>query len=140
MVFTRLSLKNALAVRLCDYRAVSEPLLPKVARRIPVLSSRYMGKCASRGLKRSGSSFNCCTALGKNLSVTLIKECPPGFLVGGFYGNSKYLNRSPFIFKPTPKIHSKQAPKYDFKVAIYCKIRQTTIYQKISITGKLIAV
>ena len=29
-----------------------------------------------------GSTFNCCTALGKNLNagppVTLIKDCPPG--------------------------------------------------------------
>ena len=30
--------------------------LPKVARCIPVLSSRYVGKCAARVLKRSGSS------------------------------------------------------------------------------------
>ena len=34
--------------------AASEPLLPKVARCIPVLPSRHIGKCAARVLKRSG--------------------------------------------------------------------------------------
>ena len=31
-----------------------EQLLPKAARYIPALSSRYLGKCAARVLKRSG--------------------------------------------------------------------------------------
>ena len=46
-------LENALAIRPCKYDAASEPLLPKVARCIPVLSSRYIGKCAACVLKRS---------------------------------------------------------------------------------------
>ena len=54
MVFTKLLLENALTIRPCNYGAASEPLLPKVPRCIPVLSSRYIGKCAARVLKRSG--------------------------------------------------------------------------------------
>ena len=54
MVFTKLLLENALAIRPCNYGAGSEPLLPKVARGIPVLLSRCMGRCAARVLKRSG--------------------------------------------------------------------------------------
>ena len=57
MVFTKLLLENALAVRPCNYGAASEPLLPKVGRCIPVLSSRYIGKCAARDLKRSGPTY-----------------------------------------------------------------------------------
>ena len=53
MVFTKLLLENARSIRPCNYDAASEPLLPKVARCIPVLSSRYIGKCAARVLKRS---------------------------------------------------------------------------------------
>ena len=45
--------KYALAVRPCNCEAVLELLLPKVVRCIPVLSSRYIGKCAARVLKRS---------------------------------------------------------------------------------------
>ena len=44
------------AVRPCNCEAVSETLLPKVARCIPVLSSRYTGKCADCVLKRSGTA------------------------------------------------------------------------------------
>ena len=44
---------NALAIRPCNSEAASEPLLPKVSRCIPVLSSRYIGKCAACVLKRS---------------------------------------------------------------------------------------
>ena len=51
MVFTKLLLENALAIRPCNCEAVSEPLLPKVARCIPFLPSRYIGKCAARVLK-----------------------------------------------------------------------------------------
>ena len=54
MVFTKLLLENALAIRPCNCEAALEPLLPKVARCIPVLPSRYKGKCAARVLKRSG--------------------------------------------------------------------------------------
>ena len=54
MVFTKLLLENALAIRPCNCEAASEPLLPKVARCIPVLPSRYIGKCAAHVLKRSG--------------------------------------------------------------------------------------
>ena len=54
MVFTKLLLENASAIRPCNWEAASEPLLPKVARSIPVLPSRYIGKCAARVLKRSG--------------------------------------------------------------------------------------
>ena len=56
MVFTKLFLENALAIRPCNYGAASEPLLLKVARCIPVLSSRHMGKCTARVLKRSGAT------------------------------------------------------------------------------------
>ena len=45
MVLTKLLLQNPLAIRPCSYEAASEPFLPKVARYIPVLSSRYIGKC-----------------------------------------------------------------------------------------------
>ena len=58
MVFTKLLLENALAIRPCNCEAASEPLLPKVARRIPVLPSRYIGKCAARVLKRSAITVN----------------------------------------------------------------------------------
>ena len=54
MVSTKLLLENAFAIR--NYEAASEPLLPKVARYIPVLSLRYIGRCAARVLKRSGTS------------------------------------------------------------------------------------
>ena len=37
--------------RPCNCEAASEPLLPKVAHCIPVLSWRYVGKCAARVLK-----------------------------------------------------------------------------------------
>ena len=50
MDFTKLLLENALALRLCNCEALLEPLLPQVARCIPVLSSRYTGKCAARVL------------------------------------------------------------------------------------------
>ena len=53
MVFTKMLLKNALAIRPCNYGAASQQLLPKVARCIPVLSSRCIGKCAARVLKQS---------------------------------------------------------------------------------------
>ena len=56
MVFTKLFLENALAIRPCTCEAASEPLLSKVARCIPVLLSRYTGKCAAHVLKRSGST------------------------------------------------------------------------------------
>ena len=49
-------LENALAIRPCNWEAASEPVLPKVARCIPVLPSRYIGKCAARVLKRSGET------------------------------------------------------------------------------------
>ena len=58
MVFTKLLLENALAIRPHNCEAASEPLLPKVARCIPVLPSRYIGKCAARVLKRSGKTDN----------------------------------------------------------------------------------
>ena len=57
MVFTKLLLENALAARPCNCEASLEPLLPKVARCIPVLSLRYIGKCAARVLKRSEATF-----------------------------------------------------------------------------------
>ena len=56
MVFTKLLLGNALAIRPCSYEAALEPLLPKVARCMPVLSSRYTGKCVARVSKRSGTT------------------------------------------------------------------------------------
>ena len=60
MVFTKLLLEIALAIRPCNCQAASEPLLPKVARCIPVLPSRYIGKCATRVLKRSGDNNDSC--------------------------------------------------------------------------------
>ena len=48
MVLTKLLLENALSIRPCNYKAALEPLLLKVARCIPVLSSRYVGKRAGR--------------------------------------------------------------------------------------------
>ena len=53
MVFTKLLLENALAIRPCNWEAASEPLLPKVALCMPVLPSSYIGKYAARVLKRS---------------------------------------------------------------------------------------
>ena len=47
MAFPKLFLENALIVRLCNCKAVSEPLLPKVARCLLVLSSHHIGKCAA---------------------------------------------------------------------------------------------
>ena len=38
----QLLLQNDLAIRPCNYEVASEPLLPKAARCIPVLSSRYI--------------------------------------------------------------------------------------------------
>ena len=56
MVFTKLLLENALTIRPCNCGAALEPLLPKVAHCIPVLSSCYIGNCVARVLKRSGLS------------------------------------------------------------------------------------
>ena len=53
MVFTKLLLENALDIRPCNREVASKPLLPKVDRWIPVLPSRYIGKCAASNLKRS---------------------------------------------------------------------------------------
>ena len=50
---------NALAVRPCNCEAVLEPLLPKVARCIRVLSSRNIGKCGARVLKHSAQYIAC---------------------------------------------------------------------------------
>ena len=55
MVFTKLLLENALAIRSCNWEAASEPHLPKVAHCIPVLPSRYIGKCATHVLKHSSA-------------------------------------------------------------------------------------
>ena len=52
MVFTKLSMENTLGIRPDNYEAVLEPLLPEVVRCIPVLSSRHVGECAARVLKR----------------------------------------------------------------------------------------
>ena len=72
MVFTKRLLKNALAVRPCNFEAVLEPLLPKVARCIPVLSSRYIGKCATRVLKRSGQIYQLPSKLYPLLDLLLL--------------------------------------------------------------------
>ena len=55
---TELLLENARCIQPCNYDAASEPLLPKVAHCIPVLSSRYIGKFAARVLQRSVSTSN----------------------------------------------------------------------------------
>ena len=46
-------LQNTPAIQSYYYEAASELLLSKVPRCIPVLSLRYIGKCAARVLKRS---------------------------------------------------------------------------------------
>ena len=76
MVFTKLLLENALAIRPCNCKAASEPLLPKVARCIPVLPSRYIGKCAARILKRSAEKEDFPAELGDGPDVVAetIKE------------------------------------------------------------------
>ena len=43
MICIKLLLENPLSIRPCNCEAASEPLLPKVARCIPVLPSRYIG-------------------------------------------------------------------------------------------------
>ena len=82
MVFTKLLLENALAIRPCSCEAASEQLLPKVARCIPVLPLRHIGKCAVRVLKRSDHTKT--HAVPKML--TLDKELfPPTILQNGNY-------------------------------------------------------
>ena len=71
MVFTRLLLDNVLAIRPCNYGAISEPLLPKVARCIPVLSSRCIGKCTAMFLKRSGKTEIFARRVGVDQSMGL---------------------------------------------------------------------
>ena len=71
MVFTKLLLENALAIRPCNCEAASEPLLHKVARCIPVLPSRYIGKCADRFLIRP-AFYQRITAVYENKSDKLI--------------------------------------------------------------------
>ena len=56
-------MQDTLAVRRYDHEAVSELLLPKVARCIPVLSSRYIGKYTARVLERSDSTDHVCLGL-----------------------------------------------------------------------------
>ena len=51
MALTKLFLENALAIQ-----PAQEPLLLRVARCIPVLSSRYIGKCTVCVLKCSGQT------------------------------------------------------------------------------------
>ena len=76
MVFTKLLLENALAIRPCNCEAASEPLLPKIARCIPVLPSRCIGKCAARVLKRSAETEDFPAELGDGPDVVAetIKE------------------------------------------------------------------
>ena len=57
MVFPKLFLENALAARPWNCEAVLEQLLHKVARCIPVISLRYIGKCDVCVLKRSDGLF-----------------------------------------------------------------------------------
>ena len=55
MVFIKLLLENALAIRPCKYEAASEPLSLKVAGCIPVLSLRYIG---NRALQNMGGALS----------------------------------------------------------------------------------
>ena len=48
MAVTKLLLENALAIRPCNCEAALEPLLLKVARCLPVLSSRYTGNSGTK--------------------------------------------------------------------------------------------
>ena len=66
MVFTKLFLENAFAIRPCNCKAASELFLPKVAHCIPVLPSRYIGKCTARVLKHSGRTGMQRATLGKS--------------------------------------------------------------------------
>ena len=71
MVFTKLLLENALPIRPCNCEAASGPLLPKVARCIAVLSSRCIGKCAARVLKRSGTILDGFSLIHVNCAIFL---------------------------------------------------------------------
>ena len=70
MVFTKLLLENALAIRPCNCEAVSELLLPKVAHCIPVLPSHCSGKFAAHFLKCFGLTY-VATAAAAETSVKL---------------------------------------------------------------------
>ena len=99
MVFTKLLLENALAIRQCNREAVSEPLLSKVASCIPVLPSRYIGKCTARVLKRSDSDADNLQAIkdknGKKLyDPESIKET-----VADYY-EDLYITRKDNMFDP----------------------------------------
>ena len=76
MVFTKLLLENALAIRPCNCEAASEPLLPKVVRCIPVLPSRYIGTCADRVLKRSGFTYTIFHDVSKRESLHCKNQMP----------------------------------------------------------------
>ena len=80
MIFTKLLLQNTLVIRPYNYEATSETLLPKVVRCIPVLSSRYTGKCATRVLKRSGSVWE---ILAKTFNDMLTLFFQSLLLIGG---------------------------------------------------------
>ena len=79
MVFTKLLLENALAIRPCNYGAASEPLLPKVVRYIPVLSSRYIGKCDAHVLKGSAQTKAETSLFGKEFTWNCILLVLPSF-------------------------------------------------------------
>ena len=72
MVLTKLLMEDALAIRPCSCGAAPEPLLPKVARCIPVLSSCYMGKCATRVLKLYDLSHSAVSSLQLILLVSCL--------------------------------------------------------------------
>ena len=74
MVFTKLLLENGVAIRPCNCEAVTEPLLPKVARCIPVPPSRYIGKCAARVLKYSDCTLEDLTSLSTRLAATFCND------------------------------------------------------------------
>ena len=69
---TKLLLENALAIRPCNCEAASEPLLPKVACCIPVLSFCDIGKCASRVLKCSEQTLQFIRSLNWQLSCSSV--------------------------------------------------------------------
>ena len=92
----QLLMENALAIRPCNYGAGSEPLLPRVARSIPVLSSHCIGKCSVGVLKRSGRPKADHVIFSENKYVTYLNTCCLSFVV--------------FLYQPPININERPTP------------------------------